>query len=161
MIVLSYVEHRFGANSDIKWSIFVAYQYIILSILFTIHYTLDKWGLFSVLWRKKLKDFNNLFFQQWYINIWDNRNTWGAKTLSLQRSFQFCVYSFSLLTAEHLFDLDIWWYFKEVYTSLFYFVLTFSGVSKILISRHINLSDFHHWDAPINWRIILEHTLID
>ena len=114
-----------------------------------------------LLWRKKLKDFNNLFFQQWYINIWDNRNKWGAKTLSLQRSFQFCVYSFSLLTAEHLFDLDIWWYFKEVYTSLFYFVLTFSGVSKILISRHINLSDFHHWDAPINWRIILEHTLID
>ena len=85
-----------------------------------------------------LKDWNNLFFQQWCINIWYNRNKWGAKTLSLQRFLQFCVYSFSLLTADHLFDLDIWWYFKEVYTSLFYFVLTFSGISKILISWYIN-----------------------
>ena len=85
-----------------------------------------------------LKDWNNLFFIQWCINIWDNRNKWGAKTLSLQRFLQFCVYSFSLLTADHLFDLDIWWYFKEVYTSPFYFVLTFSGISKILKSWHIN-----------------------
>ena len=85
-----------------------------------------------------LKDWNNLFFQQWCINIWYNRNKWGAKTLSLQRFLQFCVYSFSLLTADHLFDLDIWWYFKEVYTSPFYFVLTFSGISKILKSWHIN-----------------------
>ena len=131
MIVLSYVEHRFGANSDIKWSIFVVYQYIILSILFTIRF------IFSIMKKKNLKDFNNSFFQQWYINIWDYRNKWCAKTLSLQRFLQFCVYSFSLLTADHLFDLDIWWYFKEVYTSLFYFVLTFSGISKILISWHI------------------------
>ena len=71
-------------------------------------------------------------------NIWDNRNKWGAKTLSLQRYLQFYIYSFSLLTADHLFDLDIWWYFKEVYTSPFYFVLTFSGISKILKSWHIN-----------------------
>ena len=130
---------------DIKWSIFVAYQYIILSILFTIHFGLQhsviiRWinvVYFQYYEKTNLKDFNNLFFQQWCINIWDNKNKWGAKTLSLQRFFQFCVYSFSLLTADHLFDLDIWWYFKEVYTSLFYFVLTFSGISKILISWHI------------------------
>ena len=130
MIVLSYVEFRFGANSDIKLSIFRAYQYIIPSILFRIHF-----GLYDE--KINLKDWNNLFFQQWCINIWYNRNKWGAKTLSLQRFLQFCVYSFSLLTADHLFDLDIWWYFKEVYTSPFYFVLTFSGISKILISWHI------------------------